>query len=381
MKRVLGVVAAFCGFAVVALQPSCSSSDNVVGKLPGDTLVVHDTTRIHDTTTIHRYDTLRFYDTSYIARGPMNAIFCGVVYDLRAVFGTPTQPFDSVYAGVTVLSNPVREDLSIGANAAALPLEDGQRRYLVSEAMRNAPAGYLFPYLNALALLPGALYEGFAPVDTAYRLRIVKPVYPTDTSGHVTYDTVLQVVRVPQPIDTPLTFSWLGTTYPMVRNATHNIYYHIVPPDSSLRISWPRRADFYTVSVSKLQFDYYGDFVTMQPSIDTFVTDTGFVVPAGYLALDTAGPDSLIYVVVQVDVIGINGTLPQAGWDTLPAFQSQGMVIALTAEYTPDFLLPPVLAAQFGKRLVSASVPTFALPPRRAALDVYRGVMEKMRAR
>jgi hypothetical protein len=105
------------------------------------------------------------------------------------------------------------------------------------------------------------------------------------------------------------------------------------------------------------------------------------VVPAGYLALDTAGPDSLIYVVVEVDVIGINGTLPQAGWDTLPAFQSQGMVIGLNAEYTPDYLLPPVLAAQFGKRLVSSSAPSFTPPQPRSALAVYRGVMEKVRAR
>lgn len=323
-----------------------------------ETVTEYDT--LYDTVPeiVYRTDTLyddTLYDTLMLPEGRASNLLFGVVYDVSTLLGDSVTTVDSVYAGVTSFANPARSDLSCSVNGEELPLEAGQQEYLILSTLIDMSMGYMFPGVNMLALLDGTLYEGFVGKQSEYAVQVVVPVYNFDSAGAVTFDTIGGTVTVPPPADS-VEVRVGGSVYPAITDVNAGLAYHAIPGDSAVRVSWSSVADFYVVSVYRYWLDqFYGALLVGEP-IDSILVDTSLTIRAGYLAFDTTMNINDQYDIAVVEVAGINGPLPSS-WDTLPSFDSRGLLLGLNAEYAASLLVPDNGYIVMGKERVAAAAP------------------------
>ncbi len=324
-----------------------------------ETVTEYDTLYDTLTETLYRTDTVyadTLYDTLMLPEGRASNLLFGVVYDVSTVLGDSVTTVDSVYAGITSFANPARSDMRCSVNGDELLLEDGQQEYVIVSTLIDMSMGYIFPGVNMLALLDGALYEGFVPRGSEYAMQVVVPVYNFDSAGAVTFDTIEATATVPPPADS-VEARVGATVYERVWDPDAGLEYHVIPGDSAVRISWSSVADFYVVSVYRYWFDqFYGPMLTGEP-IDSMLMDTSLKIPAGYLAFDTTMDVEDMYDVAVVEIAGVNGPAPSS-WDTLPSFDSRGLLLGLNAEYAATYLVPDNGYIVMGKRrTVAAAAP------------------------
>jgi hypothetical protein len=332
----------------VVVSVSCSS-ENTLGSA---------SERLHDTTTIYitRHDTV-FQDTlvvrelSFVPRDTSSILYFGLAADLTG-FAALTQPYDSAYVAVNTFSDPIRTDLAVNVNSVALPRDPSRRLDMLFSGYFNNSD--LFP------LAQSSLYDTTVPKSAAYAFSVIVPIYPSDTSQPVSYDTVGAVATVPGLVDTIVCFDTAAAPLPTYVDTSGNGYL-LMDNWGDVRATWPDSADFYLVSVTKLTLGMLGNPVTVGEPIDTMVADSEIVIPSSFLWMDESTPDSVRYMVASIDVIPFCGPTPDQ-WDTLPSFESHGILLGLRAEYTSEllFAIRPDTAflakrpAALGKRAVKS---------------------------
>jgi len=329
----------------------CTGQDNTLDSRSDrvtDTLTLLDTLAVHDTVTQTEYETV--YDTAYLPVGLQKILYFGMVYDWSGWYaGTADSAYaDSIYTSLTAFSDPIRYDLGVSVNGSALKNNPQRSEYLVTSGLSGVRQGS-FIYFDMFALLNGTFYENGATPrrDGTFEFRVIVPVYPEDTADAVAHDTIYDEVTLPDSVGAR-TVATADSLYERLWDADAGEFYHEVKTDAPLTVTWPACADFYTIAVTKLVFGYYG-VSPVGAMIDTFVTDTEFVLTTDYLANDTpATPIDELYELIEVAIIPVNGPAPSA-WDTLPSFESGGLLLALRSEEGREYLFPAVDTSGLGK--------------------------------
>lgn len=276
-------------------------------------------------------DTIVIQDTLWLAEGTPDQILFGMVYDLSWLLSSATKTFDTVYAGLTSFSRPIRSDLSVSVNKEPLDRVPNQPGYIVSSAVSAIPEGS-FQFINMLALVPGALYEGFVPQKSSYLFRTVTPVYTNSTID--SYDTLKTTVTVPSPINTIILAS-ADSVYTQQFDSSAMLPFTVIDTSADLLLTWNGDADYYAVFAVKIMFSANSQ-ATVGETIDTFVTDTSFSIASEWFSAAAGGEWSI----VEVDYVPINGPAPSA-WDTLPSFGSRGLVMGMRSDYSVTYLFGP----------------------------------------
>jgi hypothetical protein len=107
--------------------------------------------------------------------------------------------------------------------------------------------------------------------------------------------------------------------------------------------------DYYILQLVKGTFNMIGQPVSTGKSIDTVFADTQIVVPESFLLADSTVSIDDQYLYLEVYLIPINGT-PPSQWDTLSAFESQGLILALRADYLYEIVIPDNAQTSMAKR-------------------------------
>jgi len=328
-----------------ALHLSSCASENTIGsiddRLNDSITVIHDTSVVHRTVHDTLYDdTLTVYDTLWAPRDTSAALYFGLVYDMSG-YGAPAEPYDSAYASLFALSDPRRSDLAVSVNATPLPPADKQRNISMMRVIDGYPI--------YLPVMHSVIYETILGTAGSYAFHIIVPIYPSDTALPTLYDTITDAVAAPALFDT---FSFAGPSGSYAATSDTRIAdrYFLIDNTSDVTIQWHTAADFYMVGVYKLVQPPGSSYpMAVGEPLEEFIADSQYTIPASFLRLDSFTPDSLVYDFVSVELVPINGP-PPSQWDTLPSFESQGLLFALPAGYVYEILVPTVPDTGLEKR-------------------------------